>query len=224
METLPITPELPLDVEYENYTIRSEFQNGVFQTRAQWPRPRRRWALRWNVATVDEAEVLQAFYRDHRGPASPFYWTPGEKVPRPYAGPVLGQSVGGALGARTRYVAFAWATASTETTQSYVTSTLAVSASYLLTATVPLFPKGVDRAWVYVGATSVTLCRQATAITTTGGTWTEPTGGYDSGGAAPQTTNGLVETVTVCFDEDSMRFSKTSGVAWTATARLIEVW
>jgi len=224
METLPIVPEFPLEVEYENYTIKSEFQNGVFQTRSQWPRSRRRWELVWHIATNEEAEVLQAFYREHKGAANPFYWTPGEKVPRPYAGPVLGQSAGGALGARTRYVGFSWASATAETTPSYVTTSCAVSSGYLLTATVPRFPVGVDRAWVYVGATAITLCKQATEITLTAGTWTEPTGGYDAGGAAPQTVNGLVETVTACFAEDSMKFTKGSGVAWSCRANLIEVW
>jgi hypothetical protein len=223
METLPVTPELPLDVGYEYHTVKTEFESGGFQTRAIWPRPRRTWRLAWNVATPAEAEVLQAFGRGHSGPASPFYFVPGECVPRPYAGPVLSQTVGGALGARTRYAAFSWADASNETTVSYVVTSLSVASGYLLTATVPRFPAGVTRAWVYVGETSAVLHRQATAVTTEAGTWTEPTAGYDSGGASPPAANTLAETVTVHFVDDTLSFRKESGAHWAASATIVEV-
>lgn len=221
---MPITPEFPLEVAYENRTIRSEFENGVVQTRAAWPLPRRRWTLQWTVASSDEAEVLQAFVREHQGAARPFLWAvSGLTVPRPYAGPELSQTAGGALGARTRYAAFSWADASRETTPSYVVAALAVGSGYLLTATAPRFPAGVTQAWVYVGETAAALCRQATAITTTAGTWTEPVGGYDSGGVAPQTVNALTETVKVCFTEDLHVFTRITAKHWTCKASVIEV-
>jgi hypothetical protein len=129
----------------------------------------------------------------------------------------------GALGVRTRYAKFSWADASNETTPSVNYATLAVGSGYVLTVTVPAFPTGVTKAWVYVGATSSVFCKQDTAITTSGGTWTEPEGGYNDAGASPQTTNALTETVTVHFAEDSLRVDKNSAYHYTMACVLEEL-
>lgn len=228
METFPFGPnaqvvEYPLDQESEYGVLVSQFENGSEQTRAIWPRPRRRWRLSWSAATPAEKELAEAFLRDHLGPATQFYLDLSECIPRPYRGPTLGQSLGGTLGARTRYAAFTWADASHETTPSCVISALAVSTGYLLTVTVPIFPKNDTRAFVYVGATSSVLYEQADAITTSAGTWTEPVGGYATGTDTPPTTNTLVETVTVRFDATRFSAQKVSPMQWTFSVPVVEV-
>jgi hypothetical protein len=143
------------------------------------------------------------------GGATPFWYDVSDKIPRPYSGPTMGQTAGGALGARVRYAKFTWSDSSdNETTESVAYGTLSVSANYLLTCTIPAFPPNVDKAWVYVGATADTYKKQATAITTSEGTWTEPGSGYDTGGDAPPSSNALSETVLVHFQEDSISVEK----------------
>jgi len=223
METYPLTPEIPFEVTLQFLTLATPFEDGTVQLRAKFPRPPRSWGLGWEGASPVEAETLQAFYREQVGGAGTFYYVPSQPVQRPCAAPTMGQSAGGALGARTRYGAFAWADASNETTASVNTGTLAVSSGYLLTVTVPEFPTSVTRAWVYVGATAGALHKQATAITTSGGTWTEPTEGYDAGGAAPQTVNGLTETVVVHFADDGIKWKKVSPMRWQMSCVLEEI-
>ena len=220
--TSALVTELPIEVTFEHNTVVSEFQNGVVQTRARWPRARRQWALTWSGATDEEAEILQAFARDHLGAAVPFYLEPVETVPRPFGPPVLGQALSGALGARTRYAALTWGDGSGETTIGYEVGTLAVSASYVLTVTAPKFPAGANRAWVYVGATAEVLCKQTAAITTDGGTWTEPDLGYADDGAAPPTANDLYETVTVRFAGDGLTCAKQQPNNWRIHAQFVE--
>ena len=220
--TADLVTEFPIEVTAEHSTVISQFQNGVVQTRARWPRARRQWVLSWSGATDEEAELVQAFGRDHLGAATPFYLEPVEPVPRPFGEPTLGQALGGALGARTRYAALTWGDGSGETTIGYTAAALAVSASYLLTVTAPTFPAGADRAWVYVGATSAVLCRQATAITTDGGTWTEPVGGYADDGASPPATNDLYETVLVRFVNDTLSTTKAQPNNWRIQAQFVE--
>lgn len=224
METFPLTTyEFPCGCMPRYSTLATRFEDGGIQLRAKVAKPLRTWALRWKVATASEAETLHAFYREMVGAAGSFYFVTSDPVPRPVAAPTMGQSLAGALAGRTRYAKFSWADGTNETTPSVNYGTLAVSVNNVLTVTVPAFPTGVTRAWVYVGATSSVLCRQATPITTTAGTWTEPTEGYNDAGASPQTTNALTETVIVHFAEDSLTISKLSAVHYEMACTLEEL-
>lgn len=222
-ETFPLTPEFSYVTTPQFATLTTRFEDGHVQLRAKISRERRTWYLQWKSATPDEAEELHAFYRHMVGAAGDFYYVPSDKCPRPYAAPTMGQTTGGALGARTRYAKFTWADATNETTASINYGTLAVGSGYLLTVTVPLFPTSVTKAWVYVGATSAVFKKQATAITTSAGTWTEPAGGYATDTADPPATNALAETVTAHFAEDSLNISKESAVHYTMSCTIEEL-
>jgi hypothetical protein len=222
-QTFPLTPEFTYAITAQAATLATRFEDGGVQLRAKWPRPRRMWRLSWKAASPTEAEELAAFYREMVGAAGEFYYAPSTKCERPYAAPTLGQVAGGALGARTRYAAFTWADASNETMVSFCEGSLAVGSGYLLTATVPIFPTSVTKAWVYVGATTAVLHKQATAITTSAGTWTEPEAGYAADGAAVPTANALAETVTAHFAEDSLVRNEDSAYHWSMSVVIEEV-
>jgi hypothetical protein len=156
------------------------------------------------------------------GSADTFYYVPADKKTPPCNSPSMAQTAGGALGARTRYAAFTWSDASDNETTISAAVAMNVSANYLLRVTIPIFPRNVTKAWVYVGTSSSALHKQATAITTGSGTWTEPVGGYDAGGAAPPTTNGFTETVTARFENDTLRISKLNAVIYAMDCILEE--
>jgi hypothetical protein len=223
MATFPLTPEFSYVVVPQFSTLSTRFESGHVQLRAKIAKPRRSWKLQWKIATPDEAEQLNAFYCEMVGAAGTFDYVPSDPIPRPYSAPTMGSSTSGALGSRTRYAKFSWADASNETTPSVGYGTLAIGANNVLTVTVPTFPTNVTKAWVYVGATSAVLCRQATAITTSAGTWTEPDEGYDTGGASPLTTNALTETVSVHFAEDSLEIVQNSAYAYSMACTLEEL-
>ena len=207
--TFNITPEFSYKATTNFQTLQTPFESGAVQLRARWARPKRAWLLNWKHATPAEAEQLQAFYRDHNGPADTFNYSPVDDIPRPYIAPDLSYSSGGSLGLRTRHAGFTWADSSDNETQVSVdTDNLPLVNGQLLTVTPPAFPNNVDKVWVYVGATSSNILRQATAITTSGSTWTEPSSGYDDAGAAVPSANALSETVTAHFAADSLEIIK----------------
>jgi len=217
-----LVPEFTYTWESKWQTVQTPFESGHVQSRATWPRPIRYWRPTWKITDATQALALDAFFHEMSGSADTFYYVPGPKKTPPYCSPVLAQTAGGSLGSRSRYAAFSWADASNETTVSQASNT-GLSASYLLTVTVPIFPTNVTKAWVYVGTTGATLKKQATAITTTGGTWTEPTGGYDAGGAAVPTTNTFTETVTAHFFEDSLAIEQINATCFSMQCVLEEV-
>lgn len=108
-------------------------------------------------------------------------------VPSPTSSPTLGSVGGGTLGATTYYVEYAWNNANGRTLASSEAS-LAVAASHLLSVTIPSFPAGVTSAEVYVATLSGAEKDQG-SITTSAGTWTEPTSGIVGTGASPNTAN-----------------------------------
>jgi hypothetical protein len=223
MATFPLTPEFSYVVVPQFSTLSTRFESGHVQLRAKIAKPRRSWKLQWKMASPSEAEQLHAFYREMVGASGTFDYVPSDPIPRPYSAPTMSSASSGALGSRTRYAKFSWADASNETTPSVGYGTLAVDTSYVLTVTVPAFPTGVTKAWVYVGATSSVFCKQATAITTSAGTWTEPNEGYASDGASPLTTNALTETVSVHFAEDSLEIVKNSAYVYSMGCTLEEL-
>lgn len=205
-----LIPEFSFVVNHTYATIKTPFETGDVQLRARWTKPRRHWRLQWHNATPDEAEQLQGFVRDVRGAALPFYYTPPDPIARPVEAPSLSQESAGSLPERTRYAKYSWGDGSNETTGSYNSGALTVAANYVLTVTIPYFPANVNRAHVYVGTTAGSEKKQDSAITTSGGTWTEPASGYNAGGDALPSTNTLIEAVTVHCLEDSLEVSKTS--------------
>ena len=223
-ETFPLTPQFPWTETANWKTLRTPFESGNVQLRAKWDKAPRTWVCNEKAITESEAEQLRAFIRDHSGGADLFYLTVPDPVARPYKAPELSQTVGGALGEHTCYAKFTWSDSSdNETLASVQYDTLTVAAGYLLTVTVPEFPENVTKAWVYVGPTSGTYYQQTTAITTTGGTWTEPVGGYGTGGGSPPSSNAFTETATVHFAEDGIEIAKIHAGYYALTCTLEEV-
>jgi len=219
-----VNPQFPVEIDERFSTHRTPFETGHTEKRARWSRGLRTIRLTWATATQDEVEKVQSFAQKVRG-ATPFDWAllDPEKKPRPYGPATLGQVVGGVLGARTRYVKFTWADSSdNETEASYEYDSLAISSSYLLTATVPIWPQGVAKAYVYVGPSAGTYYRQTTPITTLGGTWTEPVGGYSTGGSSPPSSNSFVEVITVTLVEDRLAVRKVKHNAYAMSVLLAE--
>ena len=207
--TFIITPEFSYKTTANFQTLQTPFESGAVQLRARWPRPKRAWSLNWKHATPAQAEQLRAFFRDHSGPADTFYYSPVDKIARPYIAPTVSFSSGGTLGTRTRHAKYTWADSSDNETQQSVDSDYKdLVNGQLFTVTPPAFPNNVTKAWIYVGATAANVLRQATAVTTSGSTWTEPSGGYADDGAAVPTTNALSETVTAHFAADSLDIVK----------------
>ncbi|MBU4257731.1 hypothetical protein KKC04_04970, partial [Patescibacteria group bacterium] len=97
--------------------------------------------------------------------------------------PTLGQTAGGVIAATTYYAKYTWVNANGETTASTEAS-LAVLVNNVLTVTVPAFPTRVTAANVYASTSTGTETKQA-QITTSAGTWTEPTTGLVAGTALP---------------------------------------
>lgn len=224
MAEFTLTPEFTFKSQQNFRTLKTPFESGADQVRAIWPKPKRRWTLQWKHATPSEAELLRAFYRDHFGPATSFTYTPPDNIPRPYLGPTLSQTTGGSLGARTVYAGYTWADSSdNETKISYIVPSLSVSTGYLLTVTPPDFPTGVDKAFVYCGNGPTGLYQQATAITTSGATWTEPTGGWSAAGSSEPSSNSLQETVTVRFAEDSLDVIKLNAQVYSMQVVIEEI-
>jgi hypothetical protein len=226
MATWPtdLDPEYEWVETYRYSTVQTEFDTGDVQTRAKWHKARRLWTLRWNHAPEDEAETLRAFYRERVGAAGEFSYTPVDKVPRPHDAPTLGTDTGGSLGSRTLHSGFTWSDTSNETTRSIETDSLALTDGYVLTVTVPEFPAGVTEAIVYVGTSASVLYEQATAISTSGGTWTEPVTGYATGTDNPPTSNTLTETPTAHFIEDSISIAKLNAKVYSMAVQLEELF
>lgn len=224
-ETFPLNPQFSYTMQPNFRTLQTPFDSGHIQTRAMWTQPRRHFMLAWVAAFPSEAETAQSFYREHCGPADPFYFTSPDPISRPFAAPALGYTSGGSLGDRTRYASFAWGNSSDQSTTVCVnTGILALLNGQRLTVTIPEFPAGVDRAYVYVGVTTSLLKKQPTTITVSEGMWTEPSTGYDSGGAAPPAANACEETVLVHFLEDALDIVKISAEYYQMRMTLQELF
>jgi hypothetical protein len=222
-ETFPLTPHY-VAVQTENFNIiETRFESGDVQTRARWPRPRRIWSLSWENASEEESEKLKAFLRDHHGPADYFEFDAYDKVPRPYAGPLLSPYESGSLSSHLCYVKYAWSDGTNFTTPSEYRSAT-VAANNVLTVTVPYFPASVTRAYVYISSDNATYHRQTTYISGSGGTWTEPDTGWVATGVSPATTNSLSESSVVHFVNQSVDITKAWIDAYDMSCQLEEVF
>lgn len=199
----------PLDRPRRASVMKDRFGNGAIRSRTRMPRTLRRWRLVWSPALQELIDYVDGFFDRVRGPAEVFEWTlPDASLyhPRPSHAPTLGSTAGGALGARTYRVAYAWGNANGETQASPETS-IALSANTLMQATVPEFPAGATFAAIYALEGPGTLLRQTTTITDSAGTFTESVGGLDAGAAA-SSTNQMQETVLVAFLDEEIAPTK----------------
>lgn len=186
----PVGPsfELPLEVAWD--ADETEFVKPYVQVVPRNELAIRAFDLQWNLLTRAQRDYIQSFFHRHRGPATPFYWTPTDPVFAPEDdGPEVDQVAGGSLSERTYYVRFSWydSTTGQETTPSPAKS-ITVQSSYLLSVTVPRFPSRVTAWRVYVGTVADYEYLQAYDIDRT---WTEPSGGITEPTSLPPSVNTL---------------------------------
>ena len=176
-------------------TARADVQSshkGYELSRPLGLRPLPSIPVTWKALTRTEMDEIVSFFKGLNGSRGPFYYTPPQTVTSPNGmTPTLSEVTGGSLtGQGTYYVQFTWYRTSggLETLGSKEAS-FAVADNKLLTVTVPVLELGVTEWRVYVGATSGDCELQSGTVTTR--TWTMDTGGRDTGGANPPTTNTL---------------------------------
>ena len=221
-ETWPLHPEYPWSEIYQYDVLTSPANYGIIKRRARNQRARRSWRFINRNAFSDEAEVFRAFVRDHAGGSRPFYIEVPDVVPRPWMAPTLGVTTGGNIPSqRTLYVGYTWQGVSGETPICYNIDSITVPANYKLTVTVPVFPRGVTAAGVYVGVSANDLKYQG-VISESGGTWTEPDAGYNTSGANPPSVNSLSETVLVTLADNEA--TKNAAGRWTLSATFVELF
>jgi len=69
-------PRYPLETLLEDAIIRSQFENGVEQTRARFTRRRTGYSLKWSRMTATDFTSLETFYNTTTaGGALAFNWT-----------------------------------------------------------------------------------------------------------------------------------------------------
>lgn len=163
----------PLSAEHDWAAIQDARDSGKVSTREKWSKPRRAWTLSAPHLTEADIHVIMGFIRDDlKGGATTFtypnrhadIWNPGKA-------PTLGQSAGGALGARTYYVTYTFSDGTLETEDSIQTSYDVLANNYL-TVQVPRFPTAVTSARLYVGTASGLVYRSG-LISTSNATFTE---------------------------------------------------
>jgi phage-related protein len=223
-ETLPIEPQFDLEEDPQFSVREMEFQSGDVQVHPRFHKERRSFMLQWQVATEDEQEKLRGFILAHSGAETAFLWDRQSDmiVPRPYMGPRVDVKEGGVPGARGLYVAYSWGGTAGETLESYRKRGINLAAGELLMVYVKPFPENVTYATVYVGTAVDALKAQADTITDPTIAWAEPTSGYDTGGAAPPTSNTLTEALLVWAVEDTLSTAKLTANAWQLSVRVLE--
>lgn len=75
MPALTLDPSLPLE-ETEEFPIAQTTGPVVRIRREIHPRSRRRWKLRWDLLSIDEKNTVVALFREVRGRAGRFEFTP----------------------------------------------------------------------------------------------------------------------------------------------------
>jgi len=135
-------------------------------------------SLVYPALTRRQKEYILSFFRELRGPASDFLWTPPDAVDGPlHRGPDLDQvTLAGAPGSSRNYIVkFTWYDPATgQETEASPVSTITVTSGKVLVITVPVFPLGVSAFRVYAGTV---LDSEWTQGYSTLRTWTEPVTG-----------------------------------------------
>jgi len=223
-QTFPLNPELVYTEKAKYDTAKTEFESGDIQLRAKAERGRRYWKLVWATAPRSEYDIFRSFHRDHLGSATPFYFNPADACADPYCPPDVSSEAGGTLDEHTVYAAYTWCDSEGAETKPSQAGALIVAVNRLATVTVPYFPPNVAYANVYVGPASGTLYKQSGAIATSGGTWTEPSGGYSESGDPTPTENTLDEDVFVHFLSDEFEQSRVTPNTWAFDCELEELF
>jgi phage-related protein len=224
LETFPILPQYVLQEEAKANNVRMEFQTGDVTVWPLYHKLTRSWRLRWNVGSEDEAEKLKAFLRHHKGAETAFQWQrqPNNPLPRPYLAPIVEEKTGGSTSPRTLYVGYSWSDGSLETASSYKVAVVPLTTNITIQVTTQPFPEHVTEARVYVGISASALKLQTPVITDPDIGWTEPATGYDTGGAAPPSTNAMTETVKIYAREDSLDVRKLTARVWGLSVLVTE--
>lgn len=220
--TLPshLAPDFAFPEVADNRVIRVEFESGDIQMWPKWRQGIRKWTLQWNHATKDQAQELRAFFLAHLGPLTPFYISLPDTVPAPAAQVDVEFVQSGRLAQRTLVVAKTWAGgASKETDIGDSAKTVVCPASHVLRVKVGILPRSATGAYIYVGTSVSDLHRQGGIVTDQ---WTEPDSGYDTGGAAPPSSNNFTESPLVNVLEDSISFEQNFIDDYTIKAAVIE--
>lgn len=73
--TLSIKPSFPIETEFENSTIRTEFEGGYVHSRPRYTRQRRRWHIIYNALNDNDKTTLINFIATVKGGAEIFSWS-----------------------------------------------------------------------------------------------------------------------------------------------------
>lgn len=104
--TLSKAPQINIQREYEDSTLRDSFDNGMEATRAAWPRIRRSWAVTFQSMPAADDALIDSFVRNdvHVGAGAFYFVLPGgeevyvrfdkEGAPKPQE---AGKFAGGAI-------------------------------------------------------------------------------------------------------------------------------
>ena len=180
-ETFPLTlpsgrPAIwtPADQIEEWAGIVDRHPSGAASARARRSRAKRRFACEMGALLEQDADYLAGFLSDHKeaGEAAFYITWPAYRVPSPWIAPTLGQVAGGALGARTYFVKYTWADATTLESRASQEASLAVDANKYLTVSVRSWPRGADHVNLYVG-TATGVLYYSGRMSTSDETWTE---------------------------------------------------
>lgn len=168
----PTEPSYRSARNVQNRTDPIQLHNGITQVRSITQRPLRVHSLSWNDADQATADYIESFVDGLEGGLGPFLWQSYDPHPSPTGvKPTLESVAGGALGARTYYVAFTYLdNVGSLETQVGGEASIALSASTFLKVTVPPRANGATHVGIYIGTTSGDLKRE-TIIT--GRTWTQ---------------------------------------------------
>lgn len=196
----PENPGYPVELEPASAAHVDAYESGAVQSRAQWGRILRRWAVRWEGAPTSIRDYVKGFWARQRGKAQVFVWALPDAAlyyPRPAVAPTVDYVAGGALLLRTYDIAVAWGNAVGETQRSPLTTLQIPANNRLRVAVGEDFPSDATFAAVYAAVTGSAVTRQG-QINVSGGTFTEPGSGLVAG-AAPSSVNAMRGTVRVAF-------------------------
>lgn len=73
--TLSVNPELPIDEEREDSTIKSDFDGGYQLTRPRFTRIRRKFKVIYKHLPAADKDTLDSFVTTVKGGADSFVWT-----------------------------------------------------------------------------------------------------------------------------------------------------
>lgn len=62
----------PLKESFYKPKVRTEFENGVVQSRSRWTRGKKKFALKWEKIPMQDKELLEKFFNDTGGDV--FLW------------------------------------------------------------------------------------------------------------------------------------------------------